>query len=94
MGNAAKVGDKGLDHDGFAPTAITAGAGSVKADGAAIARMGDPLEMHSKPNHPPHGRSIAGGSGSVFADGAAVARTDDPIDCGGALVGGGTVNVG
>jgi uncharacterized Zn-binding protein involved in type VI secretion len=94
MGNAVKVGDQGLDHDGFAPTAITAGSGSVKADGAAIARMGDPLEMHSKPNHPPHGRSIAGGSGSVFAEGAAVARTDDPVDCGGALVGGGTVNVG
>ena len=48
---------------------------------------------HDEPKNPPHARSIAAGSSSVFFDGKA-ARSDDPIDCGGVLIGGGTVNFG
>ncbi|RJG37160.1 type VI secretion system PAAR protein [Motilimonas pumila] len=94
MGNAAKLGDIGTAHDGFPPTPITAGSGTVKVDGIPLARKGDPLAPHSKPKHPPHGRSISGGSGTVFADGKPVAKTGDGVSCGGVVIGGGTVNVG
>jgi len=56
--------------------------------------MGDLLAPHDKPKHPPHPRKIAGGSGTVFIDGLPAARTGDAIDCGGVVIGGGTVNIG
>ncbi|MDA0148890.1 type VI secretion system PAAR protein [Vibrio sp. LaRot3] len=94
MGNRVVVGDIGTAHDGFPPTPVVAGSGTVKMDGIPTARVGDPLVAHAKPKHPPHGRSIAAGSGTVFADGKPVARTGDAVSCGGVVVGGGTVNVG
>ncbi|NRD71934.1 type VI secretion system PAAR protein [Shewanella sp. VB17] len=94
MGNAVKLGDTGSDHEGFPPTAVIGASSSVKADGIGLARQGDPLMLHAKPNHPPHPRKIAAGSGSVFADGKPVARSGDAIDCGGTVTGGGTVNIG
>ena len=94
MGNIVKLGDTGSDHDGFPPTPVISASSSVKADGIGVARVGDALEQHDKPKHPPHPRSIAAGSGSVFADGKPVARSGDGIDCGGTLSGGGSVNVG
>ncbi len=38
------VGDMGTDHDGFPPTPVTAGSGTVIMDGKPVARVGDPLE--------------------------------------------------
>ncbi|WP_139708448.1 PAAR domain-containing protein [Aeromonas allosaccharophila] len=55
MGNAAKVGDIGTDHDGFPPTKILSGSPDVFIDGIPAARVGDPLEPHDKPNTPEHG---------------------------------------
>ncbi|MUK48400.1 type VI secretion system PAAR protein [Aliivibrio fischeri] len=94
MGNAVKVGDIGSDHDGFHPTPVLAGSGTVKVDGIPAARQGDPLAPHSKPKHPPHPRTISAGSSSVFIDGKPAARDGDAIGCGGTLKGGGTVNIG
>ncbi|MGF1868437.1 type VI secretion system PAAR protein [Photobacterium indicum] len=94
MGNAVKVGDIGTDHDGFPPTAITAGSNTVKVDGIPAARKGDPLDAHNKPKHPLHPRTITGGSSSVFIDGKSAARSGDAVDCGGVLLGGGTINIG
>jgi uncharacterized Zn-binding protein involved in type VI secretion len=94
MGNAVKVGDIGSDHDGFHPTPVLAGSGTVKVDGVPAAREGDPLAPHSKPKHPPHPRSISAGSSSVFIDGKAAARSGDAVGCGGTVEGGGTVNIG
>ncbi|EGI1116163.1 PAAR domain-containing protein, partial [Escherichia coli] len=37
---------------------------------------------------------IARGSSTVFIDGLPAARTGDAIDCGGVVIGGGTVNIG
>ncbi|EZJ43287.1 PAAR motif family protein [Escherichia coli 2-005-03_S4_C3] len=63
-------------------------------DGLPAARQGDPLTPHDKPKHPPHPRKIARGSSTVFIDGLPAARTGDAIDCGGVVIGGGTVNIG
>lgn len=94
MGNGIIVGHMGTDHEGFPPTPVTAGSGSVKIDGKPAARLGDPLEMHSKPLHPPHPRAIAAGSSTVMIDGKPAARAGDAVDCGGVLQGGSSVNIG
>jgi len=94
MGIAAKLGDIGTEHDGYHPTKIIAASSTITIDNKPAARKGDPLEPHDKPNSPKHGRSIAVGSGSVFFDGKPAARTGDPVDCGGVIIGGGTVTIG
>ena len=91
---AAKIGDIGTDHDGFHPTAITAGSPDVFIDGIPAARVGDPLAPHDKPNNPPHPRSIASGSSTVFVNGKPLAITGGAVDCGGVIIGSGTVIVG
>lgn len=94
MAKAVKVGDTGTDHDGFPPTPVTAGSPDVKIDGMPAARVGDPLAPHSKPKHPPHGRSISSGSSTVFINGKPAALTGGSISCGGVTIGSGTVNIG
>lgn len=91
---AAKVNDKGSQHDGYPVTPITAGSQTVTIDGLPAARLGDPLTAHSKPEHPSHPRKISSGSSTVFIDGIPAARTGDSIDCGGVVTGSGTVNIG
>ncbi|MCP1266286.1 type VI secretion system PAAR protein [Aeromonas hydrophila] len=91
---AAKVGDIGTDHDGFHPTAIISGSPDVFIDGIPAARVGDPLAPHDKPNNPPHPRSIASGSSTVFVNGKPLAITGGAVDCGGVIIGSGTVIVG
>ncbi|MEL3922125.1 type VI secretion system PAAR protein [Aeromonas enteropelogenes] len=92
--HAAKVGNIGTDHDGFHPTAITAGSPDVFIDGIPAARVGDPLAPHDKPNHPPHPRKIASGSSTVLVNGKPLAITGGAVDCGGVIIGSGTVIVG
>lgn len=94
MGNAAKVGDIGTDHDGFPPTKILSGSPDVFIDGIPAARVGDPLEPHDKPNTPEHPRAIAEGSATVFVNGKPLAFTGKNVSCGGVIIGGGTVTVG
>ncbi|TNH92862.1 type VI secretion system PAAR protein [Aeromonas sobria] len=92
--HAAKVGNIGTDHDGFYPTPITAGSPDVFIDGIPAARVGDPLAPHDKPNHPPHPRKIASGSSTVLVNGKPLAMTGSSVDCGGVIIGAGTVIVG
>lgn len=92
--HAAKIGNIGTDHDGFRPTAITAGSPDVFIDGMPAARVGDPLESHDKPNTPPHPRKIASGSSTVLVNGKPLAITGGSVDCGGVIIGSGTVVVG
>ncbi|MGB7799597.1 type VI secretion system PAAR protein [Buttiauxella sp.] len=94
MSLAAKLNDKGSQHDGYRETVITAGSPTVSIDGLPAARMGEPLTPHDKPEHPPHPRKIASGSVTVFIDGLPAARIGDAIDCGGVVIGGSTVNIG
>lgn len=94
MGNAAKVGDIGTDHDGFPPTKIISGSPDVFIDGLPAARVGDPLEAHDKPKHPKHPRAIAAGSATVFVNGQPLAFTGKGVSCGGVIIGSGTVTVG
>ncbi|WP_079969642.1 type VI secretion system PAAR protein [Salmonella enterica] len=94
MSLAAKLSDKGTQHDGYYETVIAAGSSTVSIDGLPAARMGDPLTPHSKPKHPPHPRKIASGSSTVFIDGLPAARTGDAIDCGGVVIGSGSVSIG
>ena len=92
--HAAKVGNIGTDHDGFHPTPIIAGSPDVFIDGIPAARVGDPLAPHDKPNHPPHPRKIASGSSTVLVNGKPLAMTGSAVDCGGVIIGAGTVIVG
>lgn len=84
------LGDIGLDHEGFPPTPVIAGSSTVLMDGKPIARMGDPLAMHSKPKHPPHPRAVLGGNPTVLIEGKPIALTGDAVTCGGTLVGSGS----
>ncbi|MCP1316007.1 MULTISPECIES: type VI secretion system PAAR protein [unclassified Halomonas] len=84
------VGDMGTDHDGFPPTPVTAGSATVIMDGKPMARVGDPLEPHDKPNHPKHPRAIAQGSGTILIDGKPAALTGHAVDCGGVVIGSGS----
>lgn len=92
--HAAKVGNIGTDHDGFHPTPIIAGSPDVFIDGIPAARVDDPLAPHDKPNHPPHPRKIASGSSTVMVNGKPLAMTGSAVDCGGVIIGAGTVIVG
>lgn len=94
MVKAVIVGDIGTDHDGFPPTKITSGSPNVKFDFMPAARLGDPLEPHSKPKHPPHGRSISSGSSTVMINGKPAAITGGSISCGGVTIGSSSVNIG
>ncbi|MDX7992874.1 PAAR domain-containing protein [Xenorhabdus littoralis] len=89
MGNSVRIGDIGTDHGDCPATPVITGASSVKVDGAYLARQGDILEPHSS-----HSRTIAEGSGSVFIEGKPAARTGDAVDCGGIVIGGGSVSIG
>ncbi|MDC9604095.1 PAAR domain-containing protein [Xenorhabdus griffiniae] len=89
MGNAVKIGDIGTEHGDCSATPVITGARTVKVDGAYLARQGDALASHSS-----HSRAIAGGSGSVFIEGKPAARTGDAVDCGGVVIGGGSVTIG
>ena len=91
---AAKLTDKGTQHDGYYETVITAGSSTVLLMASPQLVREDPLTPHDKPKHPPHPRKIARGSSTVFIDGLPAARTGDAIDCGGVVIGGGTVNIG
>jgi len=91
---AVTLGDIGTDHNGFPPTPVTAGSPDVFIDGKPAARVGDPLAPHSKPKHPPHPRSIAAGSSTVFVNGKPLAITGGAVDCGGVVIGSGSVIVG
>lgn len=84
------VGDIGTDHDGFPPTPVIAGSGTVIMDGKPVARVGDPLEPHDKPKHPPHPRAIAQGSSTILIDGKSAALTGHSVDCGGVVIGSGS----
>jgi uncharacterized Zn-binding protein involved in type VI secretion len=88
MGNAVKLGDQDTGHGSHPPTSVTMGSPTVNVDGSTLARQGDTLASHG------HNRSISGGSSTVFIDGQPAARTGDAVNCGGVLIGGGSVNIG
>lgn len=91
---AVRVGDIGTDHDGFPATPVISGSPDVLIDGKPAARVGDPLAPHSKPKHPPHGRTVSSGSTTVLINGRPAAITGGSISCGGVTIGGGSVNIG
>jgi uncharacterized Zn-binding protein involved in type VI secretion len=91
---AAIVGNIGTDHDGYKPTKIIAGSPDVLIDGIPVARVGDPLEPHDKPNNPPHPRSITTGISNILVNGKPIAMTSAEIGCGGVVIGNSTVTVG
>ncbi|WP_240488167.1 MULTISPECIES: type VI secretion system PAAR protein [unclassified Halomonas] len=88
------VGDMGTDHENFPPSPVTAGSPDVFVDSKPVGRVGDPLEPHAKPNHPPHPRSIASGSTTVLINGRPAALTGGSVDCGGVTIGSGSVIIG
>jgi uncharacterized Zn-binding protein involved in type VI secretion len=94
----ALPGDTGTDHDGFHPSPVIAASPDVFLDGKPVARQGDPLAPHDKPNNPPHPRSISGGVGSVLCtlrrSGKPIAVTGTAIGCGGVVIGSGSGQAG
>nr|WP_317401343.1 hypothetical protein [Plesiomonas shigelloides] len=47
------LGDIGTDHDGFHPSPVIVASPDVFLDNKPVARQGDALEPHDKPNNPP-----------------------------------------
>ncbi|MFB2861880.1 type VI secretion system PAAR protein [Aeromonas hydrophila] len=90
----ALLGDIGTDHDGFHPSPVIAASPDVFLDGKPVARQGDPLAPHDKPNNPPHPRSITGGVGSVLVNGKPIAVTGTAVGCGGVVIGSGSGQAG
>ncbi|TVU88630.1 type VI secretion system PAAR protein [Vreelandella titanicae] len=88
------VGDIGTEHEKFPPTPVTAGSPDVFVDSKPVGRVGDPLEPHAKPNHPPHSRTISSGSTTVLINGRPAALTGGSVDCGGVTIGSGSVIIG
>ncbi|MAO11880.1 type VI secretion system PAAR protein [Marinobacter sp.] len=88
------LGDLGSDHQGFPPTPVLAGSPDVLVDGKPVARLGDPLAPHSKPQHSSHPRVIAEGSSSVMINGKPAAITGSAVSCGGVTIGSGSVIIG
>ena len=88
------VGDIGTEHEKFPPTPVTAGSPDVFVDSKPVGRVGDPLEPHAKPNHPPHPRTISSGSTTVLINGRPAALTGGSVDCGGVTIGSGSVIIG
>ena len=84
------VGDIGTDHEGFPPTPVIEGSPTVMIDGKPVARQGDALAPHTRPNDSPHPRQIAEGSATVMIDGKPAALTGHEVDCGGVVIGSAT----
>lgn len=84
------LGDLGTDHEGFPPTPVIAASSTVLMDGKPVARQGDPLALHSKPNHGPHPRAIAAGNPTILVEGKPIALTGDAVTCGGVVIGSGS----
>ncbi len=58
------LGDTGTDHDGFHPSPVIAASPDVFLDGKPVARQGDPLAPHDKPNNPPI-RAVSRGASAL-----------------------------
>lgn len=84
------VGDIGTEHNGYVPSPVVAGSPTVIMDNKPVARVGDPLEPHSRPGSSKHPRNIAQGSSTILVDGKPVALTNHAVDCGGILIGSGS----
>ena len=81
---------------GFTHPPVIAESPDVFLDGKPVARQGDPLAPHVKPNNPPHPRSISEGIGSVLCS---LRRCGKPIamtgtGCGGVAIGSGNGQAG
>ncbi len=70
---------------------IVGGSGNVLANGASVARIGDPVAGHGRGPH--RGPTMAAGSGNVFANNISVCRAGDPATCGDSSTGSGNVIV-
>jgi len=66
MSKVILVRDVGTEHDGYHSSPVIEGSTSVTIDNRKVARVGDALASHVKPNHSPHDRKIATGSSSVL----------------------------
>ncbi|MFT6914952.1 MAG: putative Zn-binding protein involved in type VI secretion [Motiliproteus sp.] len=92
--NAVVLGDIGTDHGDFPPTPVITGYWNVLLNGKPAVTLDDSLAPHSKPDHPPHGRTIVSGSATVFINGKPAAMTGSSISCGGVVIGSSKVFIG
>lgn len=74
--NSGHVGDQ---------TPCMVGSPTVKCNGLAVARIGDPWAPHVVPYHTPLGLT---GSTTVFANGIGVQRVGDLTNCGTTIIAG------
>lgn len=89
----ARLNDTCGGHHGFHPTKIISGSSNVIANNLPVARQGDEVLKHKRPNSPYHNRHISGCSTVTIVNSRGVARIGDAIDCGGLVVQG-SGNVG
>ncbi|WP_314928050.1 PAAR domain-containing protein [Aeromonas piscicola] len=92
----ALPGEIGTERHGLHPSPVIAASPDVFLDGKPVARQGDPLAPHVKPNNPHHPRSISEGIGSVLCSlrrcGKSIAMTG--TGCGGVVIGSGSGQAG
>lgn len=82
-------------HSGYAPGMVVATAANFTVGGQMVARVGDMITPHLRPNSPPHVGTVSAGAAKFSVGGMPVARIDDPTSCGGKMaVGFATFTVG
>ena len=82
----ARLNDTCSGHHGFHPTKIISGSSNVIANNLPVARQGDEVLKHKRPNSPYHNRYISGCSTTTIVNSRGVARIGDAVDCGGLVV--------
>lgn len=75
----ACIGDICAGHDGYPPTPIISGSGTMFCDGKAIACVGDICAEHNKPKGHKHTPVITGGSSFFTIDGKPVAMVGSEV---------------
>lgn len=83
-------------HAGYSPGAVIATAANFTVGGQMIARVGDMITPHTRPQSPPHvGATIAAGAPTFTVGGMPAARLNDPTSCGGKMAQGfGLLSIG
>lgn len=73
-------------HSGYSPGSVIATAVNFSVAGQPIARVGDVITPHTRPNSPPHiGATIAAGAAHFTVGSKPAARIGDPTTCGAKL---------
>lgn len=89
----ATIGSKTSGHGGFHPTTVIGGSSDVFCNGKGIARIGDPVAVHTN-GKSSHSSVIAKGASNVYVNGRPLARIGDHTTCGDTIIEGSSDSFG